>query len=125
MSTSRPVKRRRRDIGIGAPSADDSPASQINAPSSAAFATRRVITHVQPLASMCLDVFIQNFPRLSSDSNSWLPTEMWDNKIKAEIMELPDSVVPKLLQGLAQFCPSLLSTDLVREVSALWLLMQP
>ncbi|KAI0036690.1 hypothetical protein K488DRAFT_40679 [Vararia minispora EC-137] len=109
MSSGRPAKRRRREVGIGAPSEADSPVNQINAPSSTAYATRRIVVGVLPLTSMCLSVFVRNFAQFLSDPN------IWEGRTKHQVQALPDSTIPRLLRELASTCPSLLASELVRD----------
>jgi hypothetical protein len=124
MSSSRSGKRRRTNVGIGAPSEADSPANQMNAPSSASSSTRRVVINVLPLTTICLNVFVQNFHRFSSEPNIWAPTSRW-RQCSESLRTLPDSMIPRLLKMLVETCPNLLSSELIKEVRVKYLIVSP
>ncbi|KZV75594.1 RNI-like protein [Peniophora sp. CONT] len=115
MSSGRPTKRRRTTAGgIGAPSEADTPSAQANAPSSAAYSTRRVVTNVHTLSSLCIDVFAASFHMFSSDTNIWQPNSRWE-KTRELLKLVPDSTIPRLLAALMASHPNLLSSDLLRD----------
>lgn len=116
MSSGRPTKRRRTTAGgIGAPSEADAPSAQVNAPSSTAYSTRRVVVNVPTLSSLCVEAFTASFHIFSSDPNVWQPNSRWD-KIHEPLKLVPDTTVPRLLTALMASHPNLLSSDLLRDV---------
>lgn len=116
MSSGRPAKRRRTTAGgIGAPSEADAPSVQVNAPSSAAYSTRRVVVSVPPLSSLCIEAFAASFDALSSDPNVWQPNKRW-NSVREELKSVPDTTMPRILAALTATHPNLLSSDLLKDV---------
>ncbi|VDB99839.1 unnamed protein product [Peniophora sp. CBMAI 1063] len=115
MSSGRPAKRRRTaGGGIGAPTEADTPSAQVNAPSSAAYSTRRVVVSVPSLSSLCIEAFAASFNSFSSEPNVWQPNRRW--KTASEELKLaPDTTIPRLLAALTASHPNLLSSDLLRD----------
>ena len=115
----RAVKRRRTEFPqIGAPSEADKAITPVNLPSSSVCSTRTVKSnHVLPLTSICLRIFVANFPKLSGDPRQWEPrkTRKW-RVIDAQLKSLPDYTIQTLFSMLSSSCPHLLSHDLVKEV---------
>ncbi|KAI0321695.1 hypothetical protein OF83DRAFT_1050847 [Amylostereum chailletii] len=111
--SGRATKRRRtNNLVIGVPSEADSPSNQA-APTSLAYARRRVTT-VQPLTTICAQIFVWNFAKLSSDRHSWVPNDQW-GPTSEWLKVLPDKMLPPIFTMLRSSCPHLLTADLVRD----------
>lgn len=115
-SSSTTTKRRRTTKGIGAPSEADSPTSQIDAPSSSAYSTRRVLTTGVPsLSSICISVYVQHFHLFSQERDTWKPNPRWKLESK-KLALLPDALLHRVFNELSVSCPRFLTSDLIKEV---------
>ncbi|KAJ6627210.1 RNI-like protein [Mycena sp. CBHHK59/15] len=93
---------------FGAPSADDSPSTQLNRdPSSSALSTRAPqFTSVPTLTSLCSRIFAENFVRLRNNESIWHETSVY-------LQMLPEALLPRTLLELVRACPTYLKHEFI------------
>ncbi|KAI0094679.1 hypothetical protein BDY19DRAFT_913980 [Irpex rosettiformis] len=81
--------------------------SLANAPSSVAWSTRQLPSpHIMSLTSLCIRVFVTHFKVLSADGPS-------RESVKAWLIRIPETLVPRILSGLRETCPTFLSNEFI------------
>jgi hypothetical protein len=85
--------------------------SMANSPSSSVWSLRQLPSkHTLPLIVLCIRVFASNFRQLAADSSKMEP-------MKEQMKLIPDSLIPRLLAGLREACPTFLSHEFISTVS--------